>query len=538
MIKKYDGTNWNTKSYCKATTGNEAYSNFPIVVRSREQSISSWNMKGNEQHTGTPTPSNPVDVNGVGEKTANLFDVSTVGATPYTDVNGTPSANKGTLSDGVFTCTYGYYGSRIYINKLIAVTTGTYTFSADVKSSEVDGALRITKDDGTVIFTENYTDITTDYSRKSKTFTVDTDCSIRISLQGKGNAQTYQSLDFMFKNIMLVQGTATEYEPYGQYKIPILTTQGSANIYLSEPLFKIGDTTDNVISSGTATYTIAKHVFTGNEDIKYSAKNSGASIVQFVLNWENLTTDVSSVISTHLPTGTNGSASYNEQCIHVRSNGLGFAFGIAYSTIGVDDTTTNYATPFKTWLATQYANGTPLTAWYVLATPTTETVTAPTIPTTDGITTIDVNTTVKPSEMGLTYNGYHMYKPKKKSANYFDKDNATVYLAYLTTEQWITSSDSRSVKIPCKPNTQYTLSVSDTLVVFRIAESNDITITPTAAITPITVGSSNLSQYTFTTSADAACIIFQGSAGVVDTWIENLMLNEGSIALTYVPYWE
>ena len=148
-------------------------------------------------------------------KTANLFDLSTVGAIPYTDANGTPSANKGTLSDGVFSCTYGYYGSRIYINQLIAVTTGTYTFSADVKSSVADGALRIIKDDGTVIFTENYTDITTDYSRKSKTFTVDTNCSIRISLQGKGDAQTYQSLDFMFKNIMLVQGTATEYEPYG-----------------------------------------------------------------------------------------------------------------------------------------------------------------------------------------------------------------------------------------------------------------------------------------------------------------------------------
>lgn len=72
---------------------------------------------------------------------------------------------------------------------------------------------------------------------------------------------------------------------------------------------------------------------------------------------------------------------------------------------------------FKAWLAAQYAVGTPVTLWYILATPTTESITAPSIPTTGGTATIDVDTTVKPSEMSLTYNGKHLNKSKKYNGN-------------------------------------------------------------------------------------------------------------------------
>ena len=123
-----------------------------------------------------------------------------------------------------------------------------------------------------------------------------------------------------------------------------------------------------------------------------------------------------------------------------------------------------------------------------------------------------------------------------KTANLFDKDNAIIYNAYITSVQWITSTDSRSVKIPCQPNTQYTLSVGETLQVFRIAESANADIVPTASISPITVAYSNISEYTFTTAADTACIIFQGSAGLVNTWLNSLMFEEGATAHSYEPF--
>ena len=76
---------------------------------------------------------------------------------------------------------------------------------------------------------------------------------------------------------------------------------------------------------------------------------------------------------------------------------------------------------FKAWLANQYAAGTPITVWYVLATPETAVVNEPLrkigdhadtvsyeqagvqIPTNRGNTVIDVETTLKPSQMYIKY---------------------------------------------------------------------------------------------------------------------------------------
>lgn len=84
----------------------------------------------------------------------------------------------------------------------------------------------------------------------------------------------------------------------------------------------------------------------------------------------------------------------------------------------VFDTTTS-PTAFKEYLAAQYANGTPVTVWYVLATPTIGIVNEPlakigdyadtltsaqagiTIPTTDGSTTISVDTALAPSKFEI-----------------------------------------------------------------------------------------------------------------------------------------
>lgn len=88
-----------------------------------------------------------------------------------------------------------------------------------------------------------------------------------------------------------------------------------------------------------------------------------------------------------------------------------------------DDTTTTTVDSFKAWLAAQYANGTPVTVWYILAEPTTGIVneplrkigdyadeltsaiaTLPEIPTTTGSNTLTVGTAAAPSS--LTVKGH------------------------------------------------------------------------------------------------------------------------------------
>jgi hypothetical protein len=77
-------------------------------------------------------------------------------------------------------------------------------------------------------------------------------------------------------------------------------------------------------------------------------------------------------------------------------------------------------TAWKSYLAQQYANGTPVTIWYVLATPETAVVNEPlmkigdyvdslttSIPVTAGENTLDVQTTVQPSEVSVNYKGWH-----------------------------------------------------------------------------------------------------------------------------------
>lgn len=82
-------------------------------------------------------------------------------------------------------------------------------------------------------------------------------------------------------------------------------------------------------------------------------------------------------------------------------------------------------TSFKSYLQQQYAAGTPITVWYVLAEPETAVVNEPlmkigdyadtvsfaqaevAIPTSDGDNTISFGTTVQPSAMSATFKGWH-----------------------------------------------------------------------------------------------------------------------------------
>ena len=126
-----------------------------------------------------------------------------------------------------------------------------------------------------------------------------------------------------------------------------------------------------------------------------------------------------------------------------------------------------------------------------------------------------------------------------RTENLFDKDNTTIYNAYITDNgSWLSADDSSSIKIPCEPNTEYIISVPNALVVFRLYEYYDATVTPPTSGVTLSriIRGTNISEYTFTTSATSNVLIFQGPRSMVTEWFNGLMLNLGSTALPYEPY--
>lgn len=191
-------------------------------------------------------------------------------------------------------------------------------------------------------------------------------------------------------------------EHSGEYKIPILTNQGSAVNYLG---------------SVTSARKIKKIVFTGGDDENWSEQTTNTFRISDKVNDALCPADGSLGISNMYT-----QVQYNN--INYMTDGQ-FTYGKpsgTYTRIAFKNTSCADVTAWKAYLQAQYAAGTPVTVWYVLETPTTGIVNEPlmkigtyadsisnavSIPTTDGANSITVDTTVQPSEFTATWTGWH-----------------------------------------------------------------------------------------------------------------------------------
>ena len=143
---------------------------------------------------------------------------------------------------------------------------------------------------------------------------------------------------------------------------------------LSAPLYGIGDYKDTLnLSTGVVTRKVKKLVLTGQEQWQFFSDALGAW--QFYINSISLGgVAQSSCMSNIAPYGATATTRqrYDYGCYLVTAGS-----GVGFQTKGAKDTFTNI-TSWTSYLAQQYANGTPVTVWYVLDTPETETVTVPT----------------------------------------------------------------------------------------------------------------------------------------------------------------
>ena len=188
----------------------------------------------------------------------------------------------------------------------------------------------------------------------------------------------------------------------GEYAIPFVCGGSTTNIYLSEPIRKLGTYKDIVSSSGTVNRQIKQLVLQGGEIVAAT----GNAPFRLMLSDNGQKWDSANLVTwgcSHFRAVDNAASwtQYNE-LISASSSDVSSNKLIA---LRFRDTSITSAEDFNAFLAQEYANGTPVTVWYVLATAETETFTAPTIPTANGSNTLNVNTTLAPSNVYIKYKG-------------------------------------------------------------------------------------------------------------------------------------
>ena len=195
----------------------------------------------------------------------------------------------------------------------------------------------------------------------------------------------------------------TEGEYAGKYKIPVVVSaenniQKTTNIYLNEPLRKIGDYADVIdFERGVVERNTIEYVFTGDEPFGHASSDENRAVGSLIFGDIR---DISVFFSNmfHAPPYEN--TEYNRI---VLTKGWLYV-SLSYELIGgsyYDSDDTKIAN-IVNWLKERYESGNPLT---VVAThkSTTEPISIPSIPTFDGTTIIQTNTEIQPSNMEIKY---------------------------------------------------------------------------------------------------------------------------------------
>lgn len=125
--------------------------------------------------------------------------------------------------------------------------------------------------------------------------------------------------------------------------------------------------------------------------------------------------------------------------------------------------------------------------------------------------------------------------------NLFDKDNASRIYAYIQSNtNWRYYNDSYSFRIPCQPNTTYTLSANNpSETIFRAGVTDSDTIPSSgvdvAIYSTTRYSNTNVPIY-LTTGANAKYIVVQIAEETASDTLATLQLEKGSQATSFAPY--
>lgn len=201
------------------------------------------------------------------------------------------------------------------------------------------------------------------------------------------------------KPMLNLGSTALPYEPYG-WKIPITCAGQTVPVYLGQ--------TQTVRR-------IKKLVLTGEENITFASEDTNRLVGFFTIPGMGMKSDETGYCNILLWKNNYSQSEYNRI---VASGSTRFYLSLEKSILPEQT-----IDGFKSYLASEYAAGTPVTVWYVLATPTTGIVNEPlakigdyadelhsedagvTIPTARGNNVLTIDSDLQPSEMTITFKG-------------------------------------------------------------------------------------------------------------------------------------
>lgn len=375
------GNTWVDTPHYIHKTDTDTLTTLPDVIYANDNNAT-VGLKGNTVQNGTPTPSNPIQPQEAGDLTGNLFDYVSYFQTiqPWSETSAGDYFDYGILH--------------------LSPNT-TYTFSTNFHTG-ISGSQQNVRDVPFIAVDSNTnpsTAIGGFGDDGSVTVTTLSDGIIRLFKRIQRGSPTTDLADLPtlsdFQNgkwVMCNDGSTTlPYEPYG-YKIPILSGGVTTPVYLGEV---------------RTTRNIKKLVLTGQEEgwtIGTASGHQRATITLPVQVGED----------------NNGYCTHYKFEYAVANGNVYIASNFNMLAI-IDDTNAVDKTTFLAYLAAQYASGTPVCVWYVLANETTgivneplrkigdyaDTVSSITIPTTAGANTLSIGTTVQPSKVNVNYKGWH-----------------------------------------------------------------------------------------------------------------------------------
>ena len=232
-----------------------------------------------------------------------------------------------------------------------------------------------------------------------------------------------QSASAVIKGNLSQSGTPTPASPIYPTECGDLVESGEHSGQYEIPISSDGTTTPVYLGDVQSTRRIKKLVLDGTEN--WASHWSSNSLFTLDTITDYIHDRIDNAICSHYLTITTVNG-----YINVNNMELAFYYNPSSPTSSVmyirDDSISN-ATALKTYLQQQYAAGTPVTVWYVLATETTGVVNEPIrkigtysdsvsvtgIPTTGTAESFDIDTTLKPSEVDLTYHGWHEHSDTK-----------------------------------------------------------------------------------------------------------------------------
>ncbi len=261
--------------------------------------------------------------------------------------------------------------------KFISLEAGTYTLRVDYETGK--SFIR-----GVHVY--NYeTEVWEEYmayNSRTVTFTLSKLSKVRFVFNNSANSVITPEDIIKLNPVLLIEGTTLEN----------ITT----NIYLNEPLRKIGDYVDYVdFENGKVVRKVKELELTGKKEIysnSYFTSANGYSIPP-------------NQVSDYLRTSTYGFSNYFIKQNSSAKLTSGIVFGNNINIVVPFDMNLSTAEDFQEWLRQKYDEGTPVRIYYILATPTEETIELPNIPTIKSTTILEVDTTIKPSNMEVVYKG-------------------------------------------------------------------------------------------------------------------------------------